>query len=248
MHIGRLMIAGLLVGALGAPVWANASAQERARLRTELAAGYFARGNYAIALEEIKNALANDDNYVPAYNVRGLIYAELNENALAESSFQRALRSNPADPDVNHNYGWFLCNRLGRPGDALKFFQVALRDSLYTGVQRSLIEAGVCALRAGNLELAQTMLQRASENEPDQPRVLMARAELAYRQGDFAAARALLSRHARQVPPSAESLWLNLRVERRMGQTESEAGFARELQTRFPSSPEAKLLAQGRYD
>ena len=47
----------------------------RARVHTELAAGYFELGNMAVALEEVKEALRADANYGPAYNVAGLIYA-----------------------------------------------------------------------------------------------------------------------------------------------------------------------------
>ena len=83
----------------------------RARVHTELAGGYFELRNMAVALDEIKTALRADSNYGLAYNVAGLIYAELRDDRAAQENFQHALRIDPIDPDANNNYGRFLCDR-----------------------------------------------------------------------------------------------------------------------------------------
>ena len=70
-------------------------ARDRARLHTELAAGYFELGNMRVALDEVREALSSDSGYGPAYNVSGLIYAELKEDRIASENFQRALRIDP---------------------------------------------------------------------------------------------------------------------------------------------------------
>ncbi|MDP3133734.1 MAG: type IV pilus biogenesis/stability protein PilW, partial [Burkholderiaceae bacterium] len=49
-------------------------ARRRARLRVELATGYFEQGKTTVALDEIKQALVAEPNYSPAYNLRGLTY------------------------------------------------------------------------------------------------------------------------------------------------------------------------------
>ena len=64
---------------------------KRARIRLELASAYFAQGQAATALDEVKRALAIDPDNVGAYNLRGLIYASLGEVGYAEESFRRAL-------------------------------------------------------------------------------------------------------------------------------------------------------------
>ena len=46
----------------------------------------------------------------------GLVYMQLKENSRAEESFERALRLSPNDADINHNYGWFLCQTRTRAG------------------------------------------------------------------------------------------------------------------------------------
>ena len=42
----------------------------------------------AVALEELRIAIADDPNYAPAYNMLGLVYMELRENAAARGEFR----------------------------------------------------------------------------------------------------------------------------------------------------------------
>jgi type IV pilus assembly protein PilF len=84
-------------------------ADKRARVRLELAAGYFSRGQATTALDEVKLALAARPDLPEAFNLRGLIYASMGEPRLAEESFRRALQLAPRDADVMNNYAWFLC-------------------------------------------------------------------------------------------------------------------------------------------
>ena len=85
--------------------------RRRARLRLELASGYFEQGQTNVALDELKQALVVDPNFADAYNLRGLVYMRLNDIPLAEDSFRRALTLNPRDADAAHNYGWLLCQQ-----------------------------------------------------------------------------------------------------------------------------------------
>ena len=75
--------------------------RRRARIRLELAVGYFEQGQTTIALDELKQALGADPNFADAYNLRGLIYASMSEDTLADESFRRALAINAADAGVS---------------------------------------------------------------------------------------------------------------------------------------------------
>ena len=48
--------------------------RKRARIRVELALGYFQQGKTNIALDEIKLAIAADPTFSDAYSLRGLVY------------------------------------------------------------------------------------------------------------------------------------------------------------------------------
>lgn len=221
--------------------------RNRAKLRTELASLYYGRGNMAVALEELRSAVAADPNYPTAYSMFGLVYMELKENRLAESNFQRALSLAPDDPDINHNYGWFLC-QTGQETESLKYFEQAIRNPLYPAPWRSYSAAGVCALKKDNVKQAEEYFQRALRLEPDDPASLLQLGQIRYRQGDMAEARKMVGRFNKLVTPNAESLWLALRVERKLGERTAESSYATQLRRRYPASPEYQLMQRGAYD
>ena len=237
---GPTVDTGTIVGEVGDP-------RNRARAHTDLAAAYYERGSMAIALEELRVATAADANYAPAHSMFGLVYMELKENQLAESSFERALRLSPNDPDINHNFGWFLCN-TSREKESVKYFTQALRNPLYASPWRSYSAAGVCSLKTGNTKDAEEFFQRALKLEPDDPQSLLKLGQIRYKQGNIDEARRLVSRYNKLRTPSAESLWLSLRIERRLGERVAEQSYAIQLRRRFPGSDEHRALQRGQYD
>ncbi|MGZ8269364.1 MAG: type IV pilus biogenesis/stability protein PilW [Burkholderiales bacterium] len=219
----------------------------RARVHTELAASYYDLGNMAIALQEIKEALAADSDYGPAYNVAGLIYAELKEDKLAHENFQRALRIDALDSDSNNNYGRFLCDR-GREAEAIKYFLAALRNPLYQTPDRSYVNAGLCSRRQGHTDAAEKYFLQALKVRPMQPQALYQLADIAYGRNEFARAKEYLVRLEQVAPPTPEVLWLALRVERKLGDRNAEEAYAAQLRRGFPDSKEAGALLAGRYE
>ena len=221
--------------------------RNRAKVHTELGSLYYSRGNMAVALEELRIATSADSNYAPAYSVYGLVYMELRENTLAQTNFERALRLSPTDPDINHNYGLFLC-QTGRENDSIKYFLQAVRNPLYPTPWRSYAAAGQCTLRKDNLKDAEDYFQRALRQEPNDPQSLLLLGQIRYRQGSLEDARKLVSRYNKLVDPTAESLWLALRVERKLGERVAESNYATQLRRRFAASREYLQLQRGEYD
>ena len=229
-----------IVGEVGDP-------RNRARIHTELAALYYSRGNMAVALEELRIAAAADPRYAPTHSIFGLVYMELRENALAQQSFERALSFAPNDSDINHNYAWFLC-QTQREDQSVRFFLQAIRNPLYPSAWKSYAAAGQCMMRKNNIKDAEEFVQRALKLEPDEPVSLLNLGEIRFRQGNFEESRKLVTHHNRLVPPSAESLWLAVRVERKLGERLAESNFANQLRRRFPQSREYQLLQRGEYE
>lgn len=221
--------------------------RNRAKIHTELASLYIGRGSMAVALEELRIAVAADPNYAPAYNMFGVVYMDLRETRLAQSNFERALALSPTDPDINHNYGRFLCQN-GREAESIKYFLQAVRNPLYPTPWRSYAAAGQCSLRKDNVKDAEEYFLRALRQEPDDPVSLLYLAQIRYRQGSLEDARKLVARHNKLADPSPESLWLALRVERKLGERVAESSFANQLRRRFSGSREFQLLQRGEYD
>lgn len=216
----------------------------RARVHTELASSYFELGNIPVALEEAKEALRAQGDYGPAHNLMGLLYATLKDDRAAEESFRRAIQINSLDSDANHNYGQFLCQRK-REQEGIGYFLAAVKNPLYQAPDRSYTNAGVCARRRGDMAAAETYFQMALQVRPFQPQALYNMAEIAFTKGDFNGARGYLARLTKVAVPNAEVLWLGVRVERRLGDRNSEASYATQLRKSFPDSKEARALASG---
>jgi type IV pilus assembly protein PilF len=219
----------------------------RARVHTELAAGYFEVGNMSVALEEVAVALRADANYSPAYSIAGLIYSALKEDRLAEQNYGQALRINPLDSDANNNYGWFLCQRK-READGIKHILDALRNPLYRNADRSYVNAGLCSRQRGDAVAAEEYFQKALAVRPNQLQALYQMADIAYGRGDYAAAKTYLNRFTQTGTANAEVLWLGVRVERKVGDRNSEATYALQLSRNFPDSKEARALLAGQYE
>jgi type IV pilus assembly protein PilF len=219
----------------------------RARIHTELAAGYFELGNIVVALEEVKEAVRADPTYGPAHNVGGLVYSQLKEDALAEQSYQRALSLNPGDYDANNNYGQFLCQRK-REEESIRYFLAAVRNPLYPAPDRSYVNAGVCSRRRGDMAAAENYFLMALKVRPTQAQALYQMADISYARRDYGEAKNYLNRLTKVAPASAEVLWLGIRVERQLGDRNSEASYALQLRNKFPNSKEAQALRAGQFE
>lgn len=222
--------------------------ERRARVRLELAAAYFAEGKSAVALDEVKLAIAADPKLPEAYNLRGLIYGAMAEPRLAEDSFRQALQLAPRDAAVMHNHAWFLC-QSARHDESQALFQRALAEPRYTGRVRTLLAQGVCLVRAGRLEPAQRVLAQAYELDPSNPFTGFHLGEVLFLLGDHERAAFYLRRlHAQPETASPRSLWLAARNAHRLGNAVEARMWGQRLRDRFPQAPETLLFEKGRFD
>jgi len=226
----------------------TSDADRRARVRMELAAAYFSRGQSNTALDEVKMALQAKPDMADAYNMRGLIYANMGEPALAEDSFRHALQINPQDADTMHNFGWFLCQQR-RFADAETQFTAALAVPNYRDLIRTNLALGVCYARNNNLAEAERSLQRAYELDPANPTTALNLSEVLLRRGEFERARFYVRRvNAVDDLVNAQTLWLAIRIEKKLGQSSQVEILGNQLANRFPQAPEALLYEKGRFD
>lgn len=221
--------------------------QNRARIHTELGAGYFSRGQYAVALEELRDALSADDRYAPAYGMMGLVYMELREDKPAEDNFKRAMELAPSESEIHNNYGWFLCTR-NRYDEAMHQFNIALANPLYPSPERALSNAGICSLKANKPEAAQAYLERSLKYQPNQAQALTQLAQIYYKQGRLLEARTMIDRFFENNQPTSEALWLGVRLARKQNDKDAEASYGLQLRRRFADSGETQLLLQGKFD
>lgn len=222
----------------------KADGPKRAKLHTELASLYYSEGNMAVALDELRQALDADSNYASAYNMKGLVHLYLGETGDAESSFQRALSLAGNDPEINNNYGYFLC-QTGRVRQSLQYFLTAIKNPLYPTPERAYLNAGQCAARMGDDALALQYVERSLRLSPNNPTAMFELANLRLKRGEATQARQLLMDMNRLQDPGPQTLWLGVRIERALGDRSAELSYATQLRRRFPDAPETQEMLKG---
>jgi len=222
-------------------------AQESARIHTELAAEYFYRRQFKVAIEEVDEALEAVPNYAPAHNVMGLINMTLNQDHQAGISFQKAVKYAPNDPEINNNFGWFLCNRYpDRMDQAISHFMVALKDPLYATPEKSYVNAGICELKRDNRAEALNFFRHALSIQPNYSLAVIGKIEIDFKNGDLAAAKSKITDFMQRSQPTPESLWLAVQIEHATGNRLAEDSYMFQLLKHFPHSKEAVAVRQDR--
>jgi type IV pilus assembly protein PilF len=221
--------------------------RKRARIRLELAVGYFEQGQTTVALDELKQSLLADPNFAEAHNLRGLIYLRLNDHRLAEDSFRRALAISAQDPNVLHNYAWLLCQQARYPESQAMFAQ-AIANPVYQGRAKSWMNQGLCQVRAGQKLEGERSLTRSYEIDAGNPITGYNLANLLYQRGEYTRAQFYVRRLNNSELANAESLWLGIKVERRMENRDAMQQLAGQLKKRFPQSREFAAYERGAFD
>ena len=222
-------------------------ARKRARIRMELAVGYFEQGQTNVALDELKQVIANDPTFPDAYNLRGLIYMRLNDMKQAEESFRRAVSLSSRDSNAQHNYGWLLC-QLARYDEANRAFESAMANPLYADKAKTLMTQGLCQARAGRRDDAERNLARSYELDAGNPVTGYNLANLLYQRGEFPRAQFYIRRLNNTDLANAETLWLGIKVEQKLNDRVAMLQLADQLKRRFPRSREMAAYDKGAFD
>ena len=221
--------------------------QKRAQIRLQLAIGYFEQRQFNVALDEIKQALATDPNFVDAYGVRALIYMEMGETRLADENFQTAMRLSPNNPDLSNNYGWYLCQN-GREAQSIAYFEAALKNRAYQSPAKALNNAGACSLKLKDMASAERYLTQAFQLEPGNIATNQNLAKVYFSKGDFVRARFYIGRATKNDAVTAETLWMAIRIEHKLADRAAETSLATQLRRRHPNSAEFAAFQRGAFD
>jgi len=228
----RLTTAGLLLLLLACSSTQTQSSNENRRAaetNTALGRQYMQRGDYEIALEKLKRAIAYDKTYAPAHTMLAVLYETIGEMDDAGVEYRRAVQYDPKDGSVNNNYGAYLCG-VGKHDEAERYFLTAVEDPFYDTPEVALANAGSCALAAGDLDKAETYLRQSLGYDDRLAAALLPMAEVSYRKGSYLKARAFLQRFEAVSPATRESLLLGYNIETNLGDEAAAERYRRALQ------------------
>jgi len=221
--------------------------QRRARIRLQLAVGYYEQRQSAVALDEIKQAIAADPYFADAYSMRALIYMDMGENQLAEENFLQAIKLAPNTPDFSNNYGWFLC-QTGREKQSIAYFETALKNRAYQSPAKALNNAGTCSLKFKDTAAAERYLSQAFQYDPGNVTTNASLARIYFDRQDYERARFFIGRVMKADVMNADVLWLAIKIERKLGDRAAETSLATQLRRRHGGSAEFAAYQRGAFD
>lgn len=229
------------------PGTSEGDARKRANVRLQLAGDYYQSGQLQTAIETAQAAVQLDPESAPAYGLLGLMYMDAGQADKAQESFARALRLDPHDPELQNNYGWYLCLQ-GHETEAMSHFENAEANALYRTPALAYQNQGICQRRLHQDAAAEKSLQHAFALDAASPTIKyqLTNLYLAQRKLDRADFYYDLLTHSQE--PSAEILWLGVRLSHAHGDSAEFNRLSDQLQARFPASPQTELLHRGRFD
>jgi len=212
--------------------------KQAAKLNVQLAIGYLKRNDLETAKDKLEKAIEQDSENTDAYKTLAFLYSQLDMNTEADEQYQKAIDIKSNDPDLHNNYGTFLC-KTGKVDDALAEFKLAYTNPFYETTYLAYANAGACLLKQERYVEAETMLRKALHTDPNLASALISMADLAIKTKQYLKARAYIQRYHIKNQPSPESLWIQVRAEKALGDQVHYLEFARMLISKFPESDEA---------
>ena len=253
MSGARLALAGLALLAVAAcvssaptsPTGRPTSPQEAAKYNAQLAVEYMRKGDLGVAREKIDRALTQDPGNVSVQMIAGLIYDRLGDDKRADEHYATALRLKPDDPEMQNNYGVYLC-RKGKTAEGEKLLLKAANNAEYRTPEVALTNAGMCMRGAGKLDEAEKYFRQVLRTRPRYGDALLQLADLDFQRNTKESndeASTLIKRFLSVVAaPGPEILWLGVRVERARGDKATADAYARRLKSEYPQAEQTRAL------
>ena len=146
----------------------NASAAADAN--TQMGVELLRKGDYEQSRAKLEKALQLEPDYAPAHDAIAVLYEKVGETKLAEKHYKRSLKLKPDSSRAHNNYGQFLCFQ-DRYKEATEQFLKAAENSFYATPEVPLTNAGMCAARIPDIEVASEYYRLALLETPclDQP-------------------------------------------------------------------------------
>ena len=217
--------------------------KQASMLNVQLASGYIRRRQYDVARDKLDKAIAQDEKNIVAYTTMAILMDRVDEPDKAEEFYVKALKIDSKNPELQNNYGSFLCSHDKIP-QAIEQFNKVIKNQFYETPEKAYANLGYCLLKAKqpNYKLAEENLRKAIKIQPQLPSALLSMAELGIATHRSLLARAYAQRLHAITRPTAKSLWLQIQAENDLGDRKYFLKLSRQLLKQFPDSPETESL------
>jgi len=215
--------------------------QEASRLNSQLGIDYLRRGNVELALEKLERAAQQDPKNADAQLGLALVYDQRKDPEAAEKAYRKAISLDRDDPDIQNNFGIFLC-RNGQRAEAERLFTAAANNPDYRTPEAALTNAGVCVLQSGDDVAAERYFRASLDHNRGFSEALIQMAAVSYQRKEYLQARAFLQRYEQVGRPTAASLLMASKTEAALGDQAAAARYAQRLRDEFPTAAENSQL------
>ena len=199
---------------------------------------YIQRNNREKARQHLSKALEINPKSSEAYTGYALIYKQEDEQALAEKSFQKALRADGQDTRARFYYSAFLVENQ-QFEKAHKHLLKVVADVDYPNRALALVSLGQVESKLGNTRAARQAFEKSLRLNANYALTYLEIADMEYLEGNYSLSASYLAQYrkrVRQLPP--RGLWLGVRLEHRLNNRDGEASYGLQLEKMFPNSKE----------
>ena len=235
-----LALALMAGGCAGTSARKDNEKESAAEINARLGLAYLQQGNTKQALVKLNKALEENPKLATAHHYLAETYRQLGQLPDAEEHFKKALSLAPRDTAIQNNYGVFLCDQH-QFEKADEMFLKAARNRTNGTSAEAYENAGLCAMRKPDLELAETHFRKALQLSANRPRSLYQMVELSVAKKSYLEARAFMQRYTDVAPLDPRMLWLGIQIERELGDWAAADKYGKQLTEGFPESREAKM-------
>lgn len=214
-----------------------------ADLNYQLGARYYRNGNYELARDRLLLSIELNPKNAVAHYTLALTYEQLENLRLATNSYEKAVQIAPRDFNVQNAYAVFLCNH--RNFDAAReHFDRAIDVTENDFSESTMTNAGVCMMQKPDHALAESYFRQALERRPDFAEALLQLSVLKFSTEEYLSARAFLQRYLSANSPTADVLYLGVRIEEQLGDKRARTEFSNQILREFPESAEARRILE----
>ena len=160
---------------------------ETSRLKTQIAAEYIRQGDLDLAKRALDEAIDRDSSNALAKMMMAITYqidGGAKNQKLADEYYQRAVNTDPKEPQIRNNYGQYLFI-LGRYEEAAKQFEISGDTIEYTNRGFAYANLGQSYAKLNRMDEAKSAFVRALRIDKKNPSAIIGLAGLYYNQGAF---------------------------------------------------------------
>ncbi|MBL1259182.1 MAG: type IV pilus biogenesis/stability protein PilW [Thiotrichaceae bacterium] len=218
--------------------------ESSAEINARLGLAYMQQGNLDIALERLKRAIKQNPEQATAHHYIAELYRQLKSPDDARLHYQLALKLTPEDFSLHNNYGVFLCGQKNYEGAEKSFLMAISSAPAYKPRHEFYENLAQCMMRKPDYVKAEEYFRTVLETHPRMAVTLYQMARLTFDAEQYFRARAFFQRFSEVSTHTAETLWLGVQIERKLGDEAVADEYASQLKTNFPLANETVTLME----